>query len=62
MANKQYRVLLMCTKCDKVYNGTPYMGLAEATKWHFLTMVKNENTCQNKDCDKPLKSVVEEKK
>ena len=50
----RYRVLLMCKKCEKVYNGTKLMDYGEAVRWYHNTLVRCEDTCKNEGCDENL--------
>ena len=56
----RYRVLLMCKKCDKVYNGTPFMSYSEAIKWHHNTLLKCKDVCRNKECEEPLIAKIQD--
>jgi len=48
----RYRVLLMCKKCEKVYNGSPFVDYEKAIKIYHATLISNTDTC--KDCEEPL--------
>ena len=52
---ERYRVLLMCKKCDKVYNGSPFVGYEKAISIYHSTLVNTDETCKNKDCDSYIK-------
>jgi hypothetical protein len=56
----RYRVLLMCKKCEKVYNGTPLIDFAEATKWFHNTLRISEDTCKNEGCEEPLIAEIQD--
>ena len=43
-----FRVLLMCKDCEKVYNGTKMMEYGEAMRWYHNTMVCCNDTCKEK--------------
>ena len=49
-----YRVLLMCKKCDKVYNGTKPMSYSDAMRWYHNTLVKCNDVCPKEDCEEKL--------
>ena len=51
---ERFRVLLMCKKCDKVYNGSPFVNYEKAIRIYHSTLVSNTDTCKNKDCEEPL--------
>ena len=51
---ERFRVLLMCKKCDKVYNGSAFVDYEKAIKIYHATLVSNTDTCKNKDCEEPL--------
>lgn len=50
----QFRVLLMCKKCDKVYNGTKMLDYSNAVKWYHNTLVRNTDTCKQEGCNEKL--------
>lgn len=50
----RYRVLLMCKKCDKAYNGTDRMDYNEAIKWYSNTLIQCTDHCKNDGCEEPL--------
>jgi hypothetical protein len=50
----RYRVLLMCKKCQKVYNGTPFIDFAEANRWYYNTLQRCTDRCKEEGCDEPL--------
>ena len=57
---ERYRVLLMCTKCDKVYNGTGFINYEDAVRIHHATLLNNNDTCKNKDCKEPLIAKIQD--
>lgn len=57
---ERYRVLLMCTKCDKVYNGTGFINYEKAIRIHHTTLLNNKDTCKNKDCGELLIAQIQD--
>ena len=49
-----YRVLLMCKKCEKVYTGTKMMDYGEAMRWYHNTLVRCDDVCRNEGCEEKL--------
>jgi hypothetical protein len=58
--NGRYRVLLMCKKCEKVYNGTPLMDRSDATRWLYNTLQQCTDVCKNEDCKEPLTAEIQD--
>lgn len=56
----RYRVLLLCKKCEKVYNGTPFMSLGEATKWKHNTLIMVNETCKNEGCEEKIVAEIQD--
>lgn len=54
----KYRVLLMCKKCDKVYNGTGFLPYDKAIAMYYRTLLKNTDVCKNEDCSESLTPVI----
>ncbi len=59
--SKNFRVLLQCIKCDKVYNGTPFLTFEEANRWYFNTLEQCKDVCRNPECDEKLTPIIQEK-
>jgi len=55
-----FRVLLKCVACDKVYNRTHPVTFAKAMKYYHSTLINNNDCCTNPECEKPLIPVVED--
>lgn len=58
---ERYRVLLMCKKCDKVYNGSPFVPYEKAIRIYHSTLINTNETCKNKDCEEPLVPEIQDK-
>jgi len=56
----KYRVLLMCKKCDKVYNGSAFVDYEQAIRIQHSTLVNNKDTCKEKDCEEPLIAEIQD--
>lgn len=50
----QYRVLLMCKTCDKIYNSSGFVDYEKAIKIYHATLVNNTDVCKNEDCEEHL--------
>ena len=56
----RYRVLLMCKKCEKVYNGSPFVDYEKAMRIYHSTLVSNTDKCKEKDCEEPLIAEIQD--
>lgn len=56
----RYRVLLLCKKCEKVFNGTPLMSYNSAIKWYHNTLIMCADTCTNEGCDELVVAEIQD--
>lgn len=55
-----FRVLLMCKKCDKVYNGTKLMDYGEAVRWYHNTLIRCTDKCRQEGCEELLVPLIQD--
>lgn len=55
---ERFRVLLMCTKCDKVYNGSDFVPYAKAIRIYHATLLNNDDKC--KECEELLIAKIQD--
>lgn len=56
----EYRVLLMCKDCNKVYNGTGPLDYEKAVAMYYRTLMSNKDVCRNENCGKKLLPIIDE--
>lgn len=57
---ERYRVLLMCKKCNKIYNGSAFVNYEKAIRIYHATLVSNKDKCKEKNCEEPLIAEIQD--